>query len=123
MQFNGTSQGAVAGSTAAFTSNLTNAVSVAAWVRPEACTSFNMVLDQVSTVSLTCFSSTWRVALAPSWGGGYRDTGIPVRLNEWQHIAFTRAAGSDTINFYVNGQLAATPSGLAREGSAPQLDL
>ena len=110
MTLNGTTQGAIAGSTSAFTSSLTSAVSVAAWVRPEACTSFSMVLDQWSTVSLTCYNNTWQAALGSNWA--WTDSGITARLNEWQHVAFTRAAGSDTINFYFNGQLAATKTGV-----------
>lgn len=39
-----------------------------------------------------------------AWSG--ISTGISVRNDEWQHVAITRATGTNVVNFYFNGQLA-----------------
>jgi hypothetical protein len=67
------------------------------------------VVTKAESFQLFHIDGVWKYALAGSstWGSGV-STGIPVRLNEWHHIAFTRLAGQNTVNFYVDGFLAYT---------------
>jgi hypothetical protein len=111
MSFNGTSHYLRAPD--ANSLDITDSITVQAWVFQTASigTGWNMVLNKENSYELGTISGTWWYGLrgqGGSWSGV--DTKVPSKLNEWQHIAFTRAAGSAQVNFYLNGDLVFTGS-------------
>jgi hypothetical protein len=87
--------------------DVTSAITMQAWVYQTATNagSWNMVMNKENSYELGTIGSLWYFGLQGSGGWSGVNTGIATRLNEWQHVALTRAAGSSTANFYVNGQL------------------
>ncbi len=87
--------------------DVTSAITLAAWVYQTATNSgaWNIVMNKENSYQLGTFGSIWGFGLQGSGGWTGVQTGISTRLNEWQHVALTRASGSSTANFYINGQL------------------
>lgn len=94
---------------------LSNSFTIEAWVRP---TSFNsggwsMVINKELSYELGITSSAgsgvgyWNYGLKGSGWSGV-NTGVKVALNEWHHIALSRASGSEQVRFYLDGFLAYT---------------
>ena len=90
--------------------DVTSAITMQAWVYQTYANAgdWNMVLNKENSYELGTFGSVWSFGLQGSGGWSGIQTGVSTRLNEWQHVALTRAAGSSTANFYLNGQLAWT---------------
>ena len=99
-----------------FTSSISDAFTIQLWVRPTSCSNAeNTVLIKEHSFGFECGSATgkWRYQLGMgggAWGTPYKDvtTEAPVLLNQWQHIAITRAGQASPIEFYFNGRLAHT---------------
>jgi hypothetical protein len=111
MSFNGTSHYLRAPD--ANSLDISDSITVQAWVFQTASigTGWNMVVNKENAYELGTIAGTWWYGLqgqGGSWSGV--DTKVPSKLNEWQHIAFTRAAGSAQVNFYLNGNLVFTGS-------------
>jgi hypothetical protein len=106
ISLNGTNQVAQAADDPAF--DIANAITVEAWVymRTYNSSNWNMVVNKETSYELGVHSGVWKYALNGASGWQGVSTTIPYVLNEWQHIAFTRAANSGTVKFYVNGTLA-----------------
>jgi hypothetical protein len=87
--------------------DVTSAITLEAWVYQTATISgtWNMVMNKEYSYELGTIGTTWYFGLQGSGGWAGVNTGISTKLNEWQHIALTRAAGSSTANLYQNGQL------------------
>ena len=86
--------------------DIANAITIQAWVyQTESLgSSWNMVVNKESSYELGTLAGTWYFGLrSTGWTG--KDTEVPTRYNVWQHVALTRASGSSTANFYVDGQL------------------
>ncbi|MCX6444720.1 MAG: hypothetical protein NTY85_04205 [Actinobacteria bacterium] len=87
--------------------DVTSAITLEAWVYQTATISgtWNMVMNKENSYELGTIGTTWYFGLQGSgeWAGV--NTGISTQLNEWQHVALTRASGSSTAKFYINGQL------------------
>ena len=106
--FNGTSQFAQADDNAQF--DITGAITVEAWVYMTAynASTWNMVVNKESSYELGVHAGVWKYALNGSGGWTGVSTGIPYTLNVWQHVAFTRAAGQNSVQFYLDGVLVFT---------------
>jgi len=87
--------------------DVTSAITLEAWVYQTSTNSgvWNMVMNKENSYELGTIGTTWYFGLQGSGGWAGVNTGISTKLNEWQHIALTRAAGSSTANLYQNGQL------------------
>lgn len=90
--------------------DIRDGITIEAWVKPTGHTSgvSYQVLNKEGTYELYTASGSWIYALNGTGGWAGVNTGIAVRNDEWQHVAFTRASGADTVNFYFNGSLAFT---------------
>ena len=97
-------------------SGVTNAITVAAWIRPTA----NMT-SYARIASSGPYWESWHFTSSPSgsndlivWmGNAVRAQTAPnvIQLNQWQHVAFTYnkdAGGTDEVKIYINGVVAAT---------------
>lgn len=106
LDFNGTNEFAQVSDNAIF--DVTGAITIEAWVYVNSYTGsgWSMVVNKENAYELGISNGTWTYALdgAGNWAG--ISTRIPYVLNRWQHIAFTRAANTNTVNFYVDGALA-----------------
>ena len=107
--FNGTSQYAwVADTGTGGVFDITGAITLQAWVNPTeslANTQYTVICKS-EAYQLFHYGGFWKYSLQGStgWGSGV-PTGIKVALNEWHHIAITRAANTNAVNFYYDGQL------------------
>jgi hypothetical protein len=86
--------------------DVTSAITMQAWVYQTATNAgtWNMVMNKENSYELGTIGSLWYFGLQGSGGWAGVNTGIATRLNEWQHVALTRATGANTAKFYVNGQ-------------------
>ncbi|HEY7824285.1 MAG TPA: S8 family serine peptidase, partial [Acidimicrobiia bacterium] len=117
MTFNGTNQLAIAPDNSAF--DLTGAFTIEAWVKPTNCNGIGPELDtfirKFGAYTLGCGADDGVFAYQVS-NTTWVPTEVPVQDGAWQHIALTKAEGSNTPLFYLNGQLAFTGSAI---GNAP----
>ena len=106
LSLSGSSQYAAA-TTDASEFDISNAISIEAWIKPSATCTGNIV-GKATSYFLYCNSGTLNYALggASSWSGV--DTGIKIGTNEWHHIALTRAASTAVVRIYLDGVLAYT---------------
>lgn len=113
MNFNGSAQYASAGDDDSL--DVSNAITIEAWVKPTALPangSWSMVVNKAASYEIgimtTNSRSYWSYGLqgnsSTAWRG--ESTTVAVALNEWHHIAITRAADSSTVKFYYDGNLA-----------------
>lgn len=93
---------------------IANAITIEAWVKPSGFTtgSWNMVVNKENSYELGITSSNnipyWTYGLNGPGGWVGINTGIVATLDVWHHIAITRAASTNTVNFYLDGYLAYT---------------
>jgi hypothetical protein len=87
--------------------DVTSAITMQAWVYQTSTNAgtWNMVMNKENSYQLGTFGSVWSFGMQGSGGWTGVQTGVSTRLNEWQHAALTRVAGSNQANFYLNGQL------------------
>ena len=88
--------------------DITGAITLQAWVNPTeslANTQYTVICKS-EAYQLFHYGGIWKYSLQGSstWGTGV-STGIKVALNEWHHIAITRVANTNAVNFYYDGQL------------------
>lgn len=87
------------------------AITIEAWVYPTEATAGTQysVITKSEAYQLFHIDGIWKYALwgSSSWGSGISTT-IPVELNEWHHVAITRVAATNEVNFYYDGVLAYT---------------
>jgi hypothetical protein len=92
--------------------DLGTTMTMEAWVYPtETSSAMYIVATKVDSFQLFHIDGIWKYAFRPSgtnFGLGL-NTLIPVRTNEWHHIAVTRSA--NVSYFYYDGQLAYTGTG------------
>ena len=84
-----------------------NAFSWEMWLYPtDACSGavYCHIIVKENEYALGINSGVFQYALNGTGGGWtWVSTTITPRLNTWQHIALTRAAGSDSVTFWLNG--------------------
>ncbi|CAN2208559.1 Concanavalin A-like lectin/glucanases superfamily [Candidatus Nanopelagicaceae bacterium] len=108
LSLNGSSQYAWTESSSAI--GITNAFSLEAWVKPETITAgnWNLVIckEGVLQFGFQVVSNVayWHYGISSS-ATLYANvnTYVPVRKDEWQHIAITRAENTNSVDFYLNG--------------------
>jgi hypothetical protein len=117
LSLNGTNQVAQIATDPAF--DITNAITVEAWVymRTYNPNNWNMIVNKETSYELGVHGGVWKYAINGSSGWQGVSTTIPYVLNEWQHVAFTRAANTNTVKFYVNGVMAYALGGADGAGS------
>lgn len=101
IDLNGTSQYAYAADSPAL--RTFNAITIEAWVMPQATCAGNIVA-KTNDYALYCVSGNLYYALGgtTSWAG--IATTITIPTNEWHHIALTRAANTNVVDLYLDGQ-------------------
>jgi hypothetical protein len=99
--------------------DLGTTLTMEAWVYPtETSSAMYIVATKVDSFQLFHIDGIWKYAFRPTgtnFGLGL-NTLVPVRTNEWHHIAVTRSA--NTSSFYYDGQLAYTGTGDVAGSSA-----
>lgn len=93
-----------------------NAITIEAWIKPTGTCAGNIV-TKLNDYTLTCSSGDFAYGFggtSTNWVG--INTGVTAPSNEWHHIAITRAANTDSVNLYLDGQL--TYSGTADGANA-----
>lgn len=90
--------------------DISNAITLEAWVYPtESATSTQYsVICKQNSFQLFHIDGIWKYALAgtsTNWGTGI-STSVPVRTGEWHHVALVRPANSDSVSFFLDGNLA-----------------
>jgi hypothetical protein len=113
LTFNGSTQyGWVADTGTGGVFDLATTLTLEAWVYPtETGSAMYIVATKVDSFQLFHIDGIWKYAFRPSganFGLGL-NTLVPVRINEWHHIAITRTGNSSS--FYYDGQLAYTGTG------------
>ncbi len=98
--------------------DITGALTLQAWVFPTStCSSDQAVIAKNFAYMLYCGQGFWKYAYSSTgstWSGV--STTVPVRANEWHHIAFAKDAAGQML-FYLNGQLVQTVSTIATLGT------
>jgi len=86
--------------------DISNALTIEAWVYQTSsiASNWNMVVNKEESYELGTIDGVWYFGLKGSTWAGI-NTGVPSRLNVWQHVALTRAANTATANLYIDGQL------------------
>jgi hypothetical protein len=85
---------------------LGNSFTVELWVNPSDITSYQDFVVKENSFLFGMAAGSFGYAL---FGGGtwsWVDSGVKAAKDAWQHVAFTRAAGQNAVNVYVNGKLA-----------------
>ncbi len=97
--------------------DVANALTVEAWVKPTSistCGSSDtcIILNKESSYELAIYNGTYQHAILGTSTGtwAFQDTGVKAIINEWHHVAITRALNTYTTKFYLDGVLAATDS-------------
>lgn len=90
--------------------HLANAFTWEIWLRPtNACSGiYCHIFAKENEYVLGVINGTYQFALNAASSWAWVDTTVPVKLNAWQHVAFSRAASTNVINMYLNGKLAYT---------------
>lgn len=104
LTFNGSSQ-YVGATTDAATFDVANAISIEAWIYATGASCNGNIVGKATSYFLYCNAGILNYAMggASSWSGV--STGIKIPMNEWHHIALTRAASTATAKIYFNGNL------------------
>ena len=97
--------------------DVANALTIEAWVKPTSistCGSSDtcIILNKESSYELAIYNGTYQHAILGTSTGtwAFQDTGVKAIINEWHHVAITRALNTYTTKFYLDGVLAATDS-------------
>jgi len=104
MVFNGSSQYAVASSDVAGF-DIANAITIEAWVYPTGTSCSGNIVAKVTSYAIYCVGGvlTYQMGGQSAWSGV--STGITIPVNQWTHIALTRAASTAAANIYIDGNL------------------
>ena len=80
---------------------------VSAWINPTQISGDHMIVAKDTSIQFYIqngvFGFSAMSTTSPTWTR--TSTGVAARLNEWQHIAYTRLANETDYNFYFNGYL------------------
>lgn len=81
-----------------------NAITIETWVMPQATCTGNIIAKSAD-YALYCSAGDLYYAIGgtSTWAGV--TTTIALTTNEWHHIALTRAASTNVVNLYLDGQL------------------
>lgn len=104
MVFNGSTQYATAsGDVAGF--DIANAISIEAWIYPTGASCNGNLVGKATSYFIYCVSGVLSYAMggASAWSGV--STGITIPVNQWSHIALTRAESTAAANIYIDGKL------------------
>ena len=94
------------------------------WAKPSnnCSTAYCVLLSRENNYALGGFNGTYRWQVSRSDGtSSWYDTGVPMQVGGWQHVALVRSAAS--ILFYVNGQLMVTQDNGAVDASGSTIAL
>jgi len=109
LNVNGSTQ-YVAASSDASTFDITNAISIEAWIYATGASCTGNIVGKATSYFLYCSSGLLNYALGGSSNWSGVNSGIKIPTNEWHHIALTRAANTATSKIYFNGNLLYTGS-------------
>jgi hypothetical protein len=97
--------------------DIAGAITLEAWVNPSNANARGTVAGKWLSYMLQAYDGKWIYWMGNASDWSNVNTGVPVVANEWQHVALTRAASTNSVNFYVNGALLFTgTAGLAGTG-------
>ena len=85
--------------------DIDNAITLEAWIYPTGASCNGNIAGKATSYFIYCVSGVLNYALggASAWSGV--STGISIPINEWHHVALTRAANTPVANIYVDGHL------------------
>jgi hypothetical protein len=121
LEFNGTNQYAYALDNSTF--DIAGAITIQVWVNPAIASARSIIVRKEMSYQIYQQDGFWYFSVAPngtSWSPF--NTNIPVRANEWHHLAITRAANSNSAIFYYDGVAAMTGSGLGTAANRDSSD-
>jgi hypothetical protein len=86
---------------------LGNSFTVELWVNPSDITSTTQdFIVKENSYLFGMYAGYFAYALFGSGNWSWESSGVKAAKDAWQHVAFTRAAGQNAVNVYVNGKLA-----------------
>lgn len=94
--------------------DIDNAFTFQAWVKPSSINAgvWNIVFGKYGSFQIGISTTgKWAYAIAGAVEPNGASTSVLAVTNEWHHIAFTRSANSNNLNFYYDGILISTHSG------------
>jgi hypothetical protein len=118
LEFNGTNQYAYALDNSTF--DVAGDITIQVWVNPAVASARSIIVRKEMSYQIYQQDGFWYFSVAlngTTWSPF--NTNIPVRANEWHHLAITRLANSNSAIFYYDGIAAMTGSGL---GTSPNRD-
>ena len=102
---NGTNQYASASSDVAGF-DISNAISIEAWIYPTGSNCDGNIVVKAYSYYLYCDTGILYYAMAStSSNTTSTSTGLTIPVNQWSHVALTRAASTNVTNIYVDGNL------------------
>lgn len=108
---NGTNQAAEVTDSTASPFDLTGTLTIQAWVNPTSNCPGGMAVVAKLSYMVYCSQGEWAfMALSNGSTGSGVKSGVPVEVNEWHHLAFTKSSTSGDVLFYYDGVLVKTIS-------------
>ena len=90
--------------------DITGSITLEAWTYITNTSANSAVICKQAEYLIMSAGGTWKYYLQGSSGWVGVNTGVPTVANEWHHVALTRAASTNSVNFYLDGNLVFTGS-------------
>jgi hypothetical protein len=94
--------------------DITNAITIEAWIYPTGASCNGNIAGKATSYFVYCVSGDLSYAMGGQSGWSGVGTGITIPVNQWTHIALTRAASTAAANIYIKTKLFALFSCLWR---------
>jgi hypothetical protein len=122
LTFNGINQYAIAQDAPVF--DVTASFTIQGWVYPTSVTGNRVIISKENSYRVSIVNGKYVVsfstnATTPNWT--FLATSIPAIANEWHHFAITRASGSTTMIFYLDGMSTIFADNIAADTDADAL--
>jgi hypothetical protein len=85
--------------------DITNAITIEAWIYPTGASCNGNIAGKATSYFVYCVSGDLSYAMGGQSGWSGVGTGITIPVNQWTHIALTRAASTAAANIYIDGNL------------------
>jgi hypothetical protein len=85
--------------------DIANAITIEAWIYPTGASCSGNIVGKATSYFVYCVSGDLSYAMGGQSGWSGVSTGITIPVNQWTHIALTRAASTAAANIYIDGNL------------------
>jgi hypothetical protein len=85
--------------------DIANAITIEAWIYPTGASCSGNIVGKATSYFVYCVSGDLAYAMGGQSGWSGVSTGITIPVNQWTHIALTRAASTAEANIYIDGSL------------------